>query len=279
MKGQVIKLIQLFLFSLIPLNINLSQSLNLQTFPNVDKQFGFSFDKPFYTHDNNYSELSGVYQLYINTPISSKLNLIGNIPFINISYENDYGFGNYEFSENGLGNIFFGMQTNSDFTDNSRTIISFGVFLPTSEEKVAPSGSQINFYDLQKYISNSLGLYFNFALQKTNVNGINLGFEVGPNVIIPTEGDNRDVELLLHYGLDLGYQIEKIMLNLEFLGMGIVTEDIDNFEDRLIHQLNFGLQWKGSIVTPKVYYRVYLKEEMREMIDGVLGFGINVAID
>jgi hypothetical protein len=258
--------------------VNLSQTINLQSLPTDNTHIGLTFDKAFYDGNNNYSLFSGVFQLFANTPISENLNLYGNIPFINMSYEKDFPFGNYEYSENGLGNIFIGLQTNSDISYNNRTILSFGVFLPTSDEEIAYLGARINYYDFQKYIPNSLGLYFNFAFQKLTLNGFNLGFEVGPNVIIPTKGEGRETELLLHYGLNLGYKIKKILLNAEFLGVGIVTEEVDNFEDRLIHQLNFGAQWKGGIVNPIIYYRIYLKEEFRDAIKGVLGLGINVAI-
>jgi hypothetical protein len=279
MKNLIINRFRIFLISLISLSINFSQTLNLQTSPNDDNQFGLTFDKAFYSSDNNYSLFTGVFQLSANMPISDYLNVISSVPFINMSYENDYAFGSYEYSENGFGNIFIGLQTNSDFADNSRTILSFGVFIPTSEEKIAHRGVQINYYDLQKYLPNTLGLYFNFALQKLTGNGFNFGFEVGPNVIIPTQGEGRETELLLHYGLNFGYQIEKLMLNAEFLGMGLVTEDVDNFEDRLIHQLVFGSQWNGGVVTPKVYYRIYLKDKLRDFIDGVLGLSINVSLN
>ncbi|MDX1699511.1 MAG: hypothetical protein R3250_02780 [Melioribacteraceae bacterium] len=279
MKDLIFRVVRLFLIWFILLSTNISQTLNLQSLPSDKSQIGLTFDKVFYSNGNNYSLLTGVFQLSTNIPVSDNLNVIANIPFINMSYENDYAFGTYEFSENGFGNLFIGLQTNSEFTDNSRTVLSFGIFLPTSEEKISNVGSQVNFYDFQKYIPNSLGLYFNFASQKIFLNGFNFGFEVGPNVIIPTEGEGRDTELFLHYGLNLGYQIVKLAINAEFLGTGIITEKADNFEDRLIHQLNFGAQWIGRIVTPKLYYGIYLKEEFRNVIDGVLGFDISISLN
>ena len=116
------KLTKLSLLLLIPFNILLSQTLNLQMTPSEKTQFGFNFEKQFYDNDIEMSALSGVYQLYIDIPVSSKFNIIGNIPFINTSYEVDYGYGRYNYDENGLGNIFIGMQTNPDIVDNRRSI-------------------------------------------------------------------------------------------------------------------------------------------------------------
>lgn len=280
MKNLIIQVIKLFLILLIPFNILVAQSLNLQMSPSDKTQLGLNFDKPYYNSDFDLSTLSGVFQLHVNIPVSSKFNIIGNIPFINSSYEVDYGYGgNYSYDENGLGNIFIGMQTNPEIVDHRRSIITFGLFLPTGDEDVAFEGLFTNYYDLQKYFVNFLGLYFNYAYQKNNADGINYGIEVGPNILIPTEDNGSETEVFLHYGFDLGYQIEKILVNVEFLGLGIITQDADNFDDRLIHSLAFGGQWNAGIITPKVYYRIYLKEEIKEMIDGVLGLGINISFN
>ncbi|MCW8850703.1 MAG: hypothetical protein OQJ81_12045, partial [Melioribacteraceae bacterium] len=77
---------KVFLLLFVPLNIMFSQTLSLQPSPTEKKQFGLNFDRPFYNSDISLSALSGVYQLYLNVPVSSKLNMIGNIPFINTSY-------------------------------------------------------------------------------------------------------------------------------------------------------------------------------------------------
>ena len=279
MRILISKAVKVYLLFFIPVNVMLSQTLNLQQIPSKKTQIGFSFDRPVYNSKISLSALSGVYQLSLNVPASSKFNIIGNIPFVNTSYEVDYGYGNYDYDKNGFGNIFIGMQTNPEILDNRRSIVTFGLFLPTADEEAAHNLLFTNYYDIQKYIPNSLGIYFNYAYQKINSSGINFGLEVGPNILIPTKGENSETEAFLHYGLSLGYQIEKILVSAEFLGIGILTQEVDNFEDRLIHALNFGGQWKGGIITPKIFYRIYLREEFREMIDGVLGFGVNVSID
>jgi len=279
MKNLLSQVIKVYLLFLISFGTFFSQTLNLQLIPTEKNQIGFSFEKQFYNNNNNLSALSGIYQLYLDIPISNKFNIIGNIPFLNTSYEIDYGFGKYDYDENGFGNIFVGMQTNPEIVNNRISIVTFGLFLPTGEKDVASGGFLTDYYYIQKYIPNSLGLYFNYAYHRSNENGINYGLEVGPNILVPTEGETSETEVFLHYGFALGYQMEKIILNVEFTGIGIVTQAVDNFEDRLIHSLNFGGQWKGDVITPKIFYRIYLREELRDMIDGVLGVGINVSID
>jgi hypothetical protein len=264
-----------FITIFISLDFLSAQTLNLQNIPSDKMQFGFSFSKPFYSDDFDVSTLSGAFELSGNIPVSSRLNIIGNFPFINTSYD----FGNYKYERSGIGNIFIGIQTNPNTIDNGKSIFIFGLFLPTADEQAAFSGLDINFYDIQKYIPNSVGLYFNYAYHKIINEGLNYGFEAGPNLLIPTEGENSETELFLHYGIHTGYQVNKLLLNVEFLGIAIISQDIDNFGDRLVHQLGFGAQWKEALITPKIFYRIYLREEMREIIDGVLGIGVSISIN
>ena len=225
------------------------------------------------------STFSGVYQLYLDIPVSSKLNIVGSIPLIVTSYSINYGFGEYNYSENGLGNVFLGIQTNPESIDNRKNIFTFGLYLPTASEKASFNGATADYYYIGKYIPNSLGIYFNYAFHKLNIEGFKYGFEIGPNLMIPTKGNGAETEFLAHYGITGGYQIKQLTLSLEFVGVVVISEDIQNFEDRFVNMLNIGAQWDGGIVKPMIYYKYYLREEIRHTIDGVLGIGVNVWID
>ena len=106
------------LIMFIAIDVLSAQTLDFQTIPNNKKQFGFSFKKAFYSTNRNTTTLSGVYELSANIPLSSKLNIIGNIPYINTSYDIDNGFGRYSYSESFLGNIFIGLQTKPQIMEN-----------------------------------------------------------------------------------------------------------------------------------------------------------------
>ena len=86
-------------------------------------------------------------------------------------------------------------------------------------------------------MSNSLGLYFNYAYHKSSEEGLSYLLEIGPNVLVPTKDNGGDTEILIHFGGGLGYQVDKLLLNAEFLGVAIVTEDPDTFGDRFINSL------------------------------------------
>jgi hypothetical protein len=251
-----------------------AQNLNLQPIPTDDIKIGFNFSKPFYSSVTNISTLSGVYEINCNIPLSSKLNIVGEIPFINFSYDINYGFGKFEYKNQGLGNIFIGLQTKPNLSDKGKSIASFGVYLPTGGKDLFLGSSFINYYDLQKFTPNSIGLLFNYAYHKTASENFSFGFELGPNILIPTVGEYSETELFIHYGGGAVVHINKLSFNVELLGLGIISQEVDNFLDRFVHQAEFGLQWKESQVTPQIFYRIYLREEIREMVDGVLGIGM-----
>ena len=277
-----LKTFMVYMILFVSVSMLSAQTLNLQNIPNDKMQFGIIYDKAFYSTDyTDYkmSTLSGVYQLNANIPITSKLNIIGNIPYVITNFEiNFVGFGQ-SFSENGIGNIFIGLQTNSKLVNNKKSIFTFGLYLPTCSENGAVWGLLADDYHFPKYLPNSFSIYFNYAYHKINTQGFNYGLELGPDLLIPTKSNYNKTELYIHYGVIGGYQINKLLFSLEFLGFGIITEHVDNFGDRFINMVNIGAQWKGTTITPKIFYKIYLRDEIRHTVDGELGLGATVSID
>lgn len=259
-------------------NVLSAQTLNLQTIPSDKMQFGFKYDKAFYSSEYNWSTLSGVYQLNVNIPISSKLNIIGDIPYIVTNYEIDIGFFRSSYSQNGFGNIFIGLQTKPELITNKKSIITFGVYLPTASEEESGYGLTEDRYYFPKYFPNSFSLYFNYAYHQINTVGLNYGLELGPDLLIPIKGNNTNMGVFVHYGLILGYQINRILISSELVGFGILSEDVENFGDRFLNMVDIGAQWKDNNLIPRVFYKIYLKDTVRDYVDGVWGMGVIISI-
>ena len=255
-----------------------AQTLKLQSIPTDKLQVGFSFEKPFYASTLTTSGLNGNYQLTMNLPLTEKINLVWDIPFINNSYEIDYGFGKYSYHKSGIGNIFIGTQMKTGSAFDTKSVFTFGLFLPSANEETALFGMLVDYYDIQKYIPNSFGIYFNYAYHKIKDEGFSYGLELGPDLLIPTKGEYSEDEFLIHYGIITGYQIQKLELNIEFIGFMMISEHVENFGDRFMNMLDFGVQWKAAYVIPKIFYMIYLKQDMRNMVDGTLGIGVTVPI-
>lgn len=278
MIGRTASVILLLLFSCILVKSVYPQKLNLLMTPDDRNQFAFSFDKTFYKGQNNISTLTGVYQLSCDVPISSRFNIVGIIPFINFSTDLDNMYYSDDYSKNGPGNIFIGLQMKPDQMDIGGSSITFGAFLPTADEDIASNGVINNYYDILKYMPNSLGLYFNYAFYKISEDGFNYGFEAGPNILIPTRDNGSEGELLIHYAAGAGFRKDIFELNAEFLGIGIVTDDDEDLNERLVHQFSVGSILHFDNVAPKLFYRIYINDHFERLIDGTLGLGVTVSL-
>ncbi len=256
-----------------------SQTYNLQTIPTNKTLAGLVFEKPFYGMELEPSFLSGNYKLNFSVPVSDKINVMAILPFSVISYEYGYGTFKVEENETGVGNIFLGIQTKPRVNEISNSYYTAGIYLPTAEKKTALTGIFTNYYDLQGFTPDALGFYGNYAYHRIEEEGPSFGIEVGPNLIIGVGDFNSETDFYVHYGTGAGYTYKRFAINFELLGLLLLTSDTEKFEDRFIHMVNLGAQWKGDVFMPKIFYRIYLRDELKESVDGVLGVGISVFFD
>ncbi len=239
--------------------------------PKDKPQLGLRFMRPNLDGDDDLSILSGAYDLYFNIPVSPKINLVRSLPYTIFSAKG-------EDSEGGIGSIYVGIQTKPMSESGNNSSLSLGIFLPTTADDFSPMvlGWYSNYYEIQKYIPDMLTVYGSYSYSMNQSRGPIFGLEIGPNLFIPTK-DDGDVELFAHYGISGGLKMSNIMFSAELVGLAIISEDIDDFEDRFTHSLAFGAQWTGSNIKPGIYYQIYLKEDLKDDVDGILG--INVDID
>lgn len=256
---------------LLPLIVS-AQSFILQDPPTEKPKFTFRYFRPhFKESESSLSFLSGVYDFTVSIPLSAKVNIIGSVPFSAV------GWKDFDESESSFGNISAGIQYRFNSTDEKATAVTFGVFAPTaSEEKESlfMMGFLTNYYEIPKYFPNVLTIYGNLSHHVFKADGLLLNLELGPYFMIPTEGG--DPELFIHYGLSGGYRVNPISFNVELAGIGILSEESEDFGDRFEHMLAFGAQWNRGWIRPGIYYQLYLKKEMREYINGVLGIKLEI---
>ena len=258
----------------------LSNSISAQTFlfqgqPKDKAQFGLRYMRPNFEGDDEMTTLSGIYDFFINIPVSSTLNIVSSLPYS--TYADD------DISESDIGNLYIGLQSRSNFNRNKGLIWSFGAYLPTASEDeylVYFTSAFTNYHQFQKYIPNFLILDINFARFASQSSGTFWGIEIGPNLWIPTkDGDEEnETELSIHYGISGGFQLSNLAIFAELVGIVIISEDYDEFSDRFYHTLGFGAQWTTGMVKPGIFYNIYLKEDLRDYVDGVLGIKIDIAL-
>ena len=237
------------------------------------------FNKAFYSNDVDMAVLAGVYNANVNIPVSSGLNIIGSIPFIYTSYERSFLGFKFDYSEQGLGNIFIGIQTNSQKVNNRKSVFSFGLSVPTASDKITASEYFSDYYNFRQFFNDAWGIYGNYAYHNLSPQGLVYSIEAGPDFILFEEKASKsDMEAFLHFGISAGYKFNKILVSSEFTGIMIVTEDVDNFTDRFVNQFSLGLQWLGKSFTPKLYYRLFVNDDLSDAIDGILGVGVTYRV-
>jgi hypothetical protein len=243
-------------------------------------QIGFSFQKPFIKSNNTtISALSGIYQLSAKIPLGEKVNIVGNLPYLLYKYEDNFDYYNFSGEDNSIGNLFVGLQFIPKWTAERSSWATIGVYLPTADEKVGYMGMLMDYYDDLNFYPNTIGVYFNYAQEKMRDEGFCYRWDLGPNIAIPSKKNQSSTQVFVHYAVSPGVKISSLLLNAEFKGTLILSGNANTFTDRLLNQLGFGAQWIGPSVTPKVFYRIYLKEAFREIISGVLGIGVTVSLN
>jgi hypothetical protein len=244
----------------------------MQNRPEETTRIGCRFMRANFSGDSRQSLLAGTYDLAVTTPLGSQISAIVSLPFNRFAVEDGI-------SENSVGNLYLGIQAGRVTAGRARDF-SFGIYLPTaSEDKpfAAGIGTIANLHELQRSLPNLLTLYGNFAFRCFKENGAFFGIEFGPQwSVVTVNGSPSD--LYAHYGIRSGIQFAEVAVFAELVGIAIVTEDLNKFSDHFVHSLDFGIQLILSKVRPGVFYAIPLKDEMRDVLDGVLGIKLDLVL-
>jgi hypothetical protein len=251
---------------------SISAQTNLfEKIPGETAQFNLRFMRPSFSQDADLSALSGIYDLMVNVPIDDGWSGAASLPYIASSF----GEGG---SQNGIANIYLGVQHLLKMENRQTSVFSLGFYLPTAADDAQFMGIVTHVEKMYKYTPDELTFSGNYGYFKSFQSGIRLGLEVGPDISFPWESTAGDIELYLHYGAAAAYMGRHIMLNAEVQGIVIVTEEADELSDRFVHSVNFGTGYIGDSFTAGIFYKIYLKEQFSDIVDGVLGINLDYAL-
>ena len=227
--------------------------------------------RPSFENVSDLSIFSGIYDFSINVPVSENWNLTASFPYLTASTGDSEG-------DEGTGNVFVGIQHLHKSDDKKSAVTSFGIYLPTADRETMIFGLLTHFEEYKKYTSDVITLYGNFAYFNIGAPGARFGLEIGPDILIPRENSSSGTEFLIHYGLTAGFHGDRFALITELVGLAIITQDVTDFSDRFEHSINFGASYLGKNFSPGVFYKIYLKEDMRDLVNGVLGINLEVTL-
>jgi len=273
MKRSICRFVPVIILAVILSGSAAAQTFLFKNIPGERPQIGLRYLRPNFKADNEMSTFSGIYDVTLSLPINDRWSIDASLPYTRFSLGEDGD------SESFIGNIYAGMQYISK-AGNKNTIVSFGAYLPTAESDIEffLYGILTNYEDMFKYYPDAWTLYGNFAYFNIEKGGARLGLEIGPDLLIPTGDADDDTEFLMHYGLTAGYQGERFMAAVELIGLAMITEDLDDFGDRFAHSISFGASYISPHFAPGVFYKLYLRDEFTDLVDGVLGVKLEVTL-
>ena len=260
MKRSIFRFVMAVVLAVIVSGSAVAQTFLFKNIPGEKPQIGLRYLRPSWDHDSDMSTFSGIYDVMLNLPINERWSIDASFPYTRYTYGEDGD------AESFIGNIYAGLQHIRKAGSKS-TIVSFGAYLPTAEEDLGHLvfGMLTNNEDLFKYYPDAWTLCGNFAYFNISEGGARLGLEIGPDLIIPTGDGGDDTEFLMHYGLTAGYQGERFAAITELIGLAMLTEDFDEFHDRFMHSINFGVSYISPHFMPGVFYKIYLKDEFSDV--------------
>ena len=254
-----------------------AQTVMFQELPGEKTKISLRFMKPSFDNVDDLTFFSGTFDLQANVPLNEKWNVVVSMPYSTFSDGDRTNL-------NSIGNVYIGAQPHSHIDSTHQTIGSFGLYLPTSpdnEDNPYILAWYTNWHELHRYAPNTLTVYANLANFYTTPGKLFYGFEVGPNIWIPTGSDTegRETEFLIHYGVSGGIYINNVILNAELTGLFFLSADSDSFSDKFYHSLAFNVQYSGWPVQPQLFYKLYLEEDLSDRVNGVLGLGVTFEVE
>jgi len=253
-----------------------AQTMYMQTIPEEKPKFGLRFFRPNLASDADLSLMVGTFDLYASVPVSRSANVYVSVPSSRIAGDD---IGESEFA---LGNPFIGIQGRQGNPDSHLSSFMVGVHLPLADDEkpdAAILGWFSNWHEFYRVIPDVWTLYGGFTNYWTRPGPTAPMYstQLGSILALPT-ANGADSEFFIQYGLSGGVRTQKMSFWVEWLGLFIVTEDVDGFGERFDHQLSLCAGLTGYTVRPALSYQIAVDDDLNNVIDGVLGLKIEVVL-
>lgn len=132
-----------------------------------------------------------------------------------------------------------------------------------------------DFADLEAYAEDVLTIQGTAGYRYRTPEHLALRLAVRPTFMAPTGSNNADSELLLDYGVQVGYETSGYTAGMVFNGRAIVTEPGLSFGERTVHELLLG----GSVIAGQWRPGVILRVPMDSELDNVLQPSIGIKLE
>jgi hypothetical protein len=256
-----------------------AQTFYLDQPPQERSVVGIRALKPLFDNqiDDQFSTFTSSSDIYFSLYFNDQISLRLEIPYTHVGLAEGYSSSD---SDDGIGNLYIGVQKWTNPKPNNRLVYSVGIRPPTaSDENVgaASVGYITDLYHIGRALPNIWTIEGSSAYHRipTAENDYLFSLEAGPTALFPTQ--NGDPELLVHYGGAFGSRINHLLLSAELSGLFLITQHVPDFGDRFDHQFAVGITMIGYPVKPQVFYQFPLDSGARDILDGLVGLRLEYA--
>jgi len=294
MKHTIINKILGILLVLLVYKSACSQSFYLQSTPGYDYQIGLRALHPFLIKDYDQSLATGTYDLYCNISINHELSLVSVVPMV-------YYPGSPDNKSFGLGNIYFGIQTQYKKYKNRGSVFSLGIFFPTSsgelfyfnayylndynypynhtsdkpkELGVYDVAQLTNFYDVGKYLPGVVTGYGNYAYQ-IKLKYLLFGAEAG----LEYSQRKETFAFFLHQGFMAGAFYKMVSFQVEFTNIIVIANDLYKLDSPFVPAFTVGAQIIDKMFRPGIFYTMNIHKSIKDLSKGSLGIKLDISIN
>ena len=244
---------------------------------------------PFYKSLEKQGLLSGCYDITISYPINPKWNIQASLPLLFAKYEyadvsyfvfNEDG-GSYQepnmisINDNAIGNIMIGVQSNRYFKNNKAFSFDLQLFLPTAPKDnndALEYATFANASEFQKYLEDVTSISTKGTYASNPESGWFYALSGGLMYLIGSADSGLDDDLCMSYMLGTGYKVKSLALGIDYQGLINLTNDsFDDFRDRMFDVVNFGAQYSFGNFQPSLFYSVYTRDDLSDIVSGTLG--------
>jgi len=247
-----------------------------------ERAFGLEVLKPNFTNDDAGQIITTNSGLVVfatlRLPVSGKILFVGELPFAHGSSETKSSFSSFNRSEsqNIFGNPYLGFE----ITDRTGAFTpEFGVRVPvTPEDKFLGviTGLYADYDRLEAFLPDTLSVMTLANYRYRDQSGFALKLRGGQSLLFDTSRYGGGAELFISYSAQAGYESERFSILGGVTGRALLTEENASFAERSIHQLGFNASVGLGKVRPGVHFRLPLDDDLKNVIDSVLGVNLGV---
>lgn len=252
-----------------------AQAISLRN--NAGNWVSSEFFRPNYQSSGTFDFSGWSLILGVKANLSEHVALLAELPYANGKINSPSNSFFSDRSQSAIMNPYIGLEF---FPRSQKTSFEFGVRLPVADEDkslATQAGLLSDFDRFDAFVPDILTINGLVNIKAVSPGGFALRLRGGPNFWIVTDsntGSGDDVELLLKYAGELGYEAEQFSLSAGISGLLIATESDLDLGERTLHQFIAAATLGLGNVRPGLQFRIPLDEDTG--IDYVLG--ANVAI-